>query len=219
MDFISSTTATARSSMLRQAASARYELEILQREHPARPGLERFIADGYRRAYGAHVVHFADVLLGLSRDREQWIGGVGYTIAGHRPLFVEQYVDLPIEKVLSRATGTSLSRQDVVEVGNLFAIGGGAARRIIVLMTMLLSGLGRSWCVLTLTRSLLNSFLRLGLEPMPLMSADPQRLQDKGASWGTYYSHGPRVMAISVASAFNRLGAANRFSEESIPCN
>ena len=170
--------------------------------------MERFIADGYARAYGAHIVHFADVLVGLSRGRAQWVAGVGYTIAGREPLFSEQYIDQPIEEVLGRVTGISIPRRDIVEVGNLFALGGGAARQIIVLMTGLLNGLGRSWVVSTLTKSLFNSFLRLGIVAIPLVAADPQRLTDKGMSWGTYYAHEPCVMTASIRAGFNRLVAA-----------
>jgi hypothetical protein len=96
-------------------------------------------------------------------------------------------------------------REDIVEVGNLVAAGSGAARRVIVHMTGLLHDLGRSWVVLTLTKSLLNSFVRLGIEPIPLASADPARLPDKGESWGTYYSCEPCVMAASIPLGFKRL--------------
>jgi hypothetical protein len=44
-----------------------------------------------------------------------------------------------------------------------------------------------------------NSFYRLGLRPLPLTRADPARLPDGGASWGTYYEQDPVVMAGKVA--------------------
>ena len=205
MDLRLSTTAPARFLRPRPGTFSQYDIDAYPRAHPRRESLERFIADGYARAYGARVAHFADVLVGLSRGRHHWVGGVGYTIAGQEPLFIEQYVDAPIEQALSHAVGNSISRQDIVEVGNLFALASGAARRIIVLMAALLNDLGRSWVVLTLTQSLVNSFIRLGIEPIPLISADPQRLHDQGASWGTYYSHGPCVMAANIRSGYARL--------------
>ena len=211
MDFRLATTAPARFLTPTPATFAQYDIDVYQRAHPRRQSLERFIAEGYARAYGAHVAHFADVLVGLSRGRGHWVGGVGYTVAGQEPLFIEQYVDAPIEQVLSQAIGYSISRRDLVEVGNLFALGSGAARRIIVLMAALLNDLGRSWVVLTLTQSLLNSFIRLGIEPIALIPADPQRLHDQGASWGTYYSQGPCVMAANIRAGYARL-AAQRFS-------
>jgi hypothetical protein len=205
MELLRSAPDFARSATRRFPRPADHDFELITREHPARLALERFIGDGYLRAYGARVVHFADVLIGLSGASGQWVGGVGYTLAGREPLFVEQYVDQSIEEVVHR--------RDIVEVGNLFATGLGAARRIIVLMTELLYDLGRSWVVLTLTKSLLNSFVRLGIEPIPLIAADPWRLQDRGASWGTYYSHAPCVMTANIRSGFRRLvGEIRHFS-------
>jgi hypothetical protein len=184
---------------------AKYDLQCCSRDHPARSSLERFIVDGYMRAYGAYVVHFADVLVGLSLDPGEWSAAVGYTVAGRRPLFMEQYIDVPVEDLLTTVIGAPVLREDIVEVGNLVAAGSGAARRVIVHMTELLHDLGRSWVVLTLTKSLLNSFVRLGIELIPLVAADPARLTDKGASWGTYYSCEPCVMAASIPLGFRRL--------------
>lgn len=180
-------------------------LQFVCRGHPARISLERFIVDGYARAYGACVGHFADVLVGLSLGRGEWSAAVGYTIAGRQPLFLEQYIDVPVEKLLTGVVGAPVRREEIVEVGNLAAAGSGDARRVIVHMTALLHDLGRSWVVFTLTKSLLNSFARLGIEPTPLVAADPARLPDKGASWGTYYRCDPFVMAASISVGYKRL--------------
>ena len=118
---------------------------------------------------------------------------------------MEQYIDVPVEELLSRVIGVPVMREDIVEVGNLVAAESGAARRVIIHMTELLYDLGRFWVVLTLTKSLLNSFARLGIETIPLVSADPARLPDKGGSWGTYYSCEPWVMAASIPLGFKRL--------------
>lgn len=188
-----------------QTPPANHDLQFFSRDHPARPSLERFIIDGYAHAYGACVVHFADVLVGLSLDHEEWSAAVGYTLAGPQPLFMEQYIDVPVEALLTRIIGAPVLREDIVEVGNLVTAGSGAARRVIVHMTALLHDLERSWVVLTLTKSLLNSFARLGIETIPLVPAARARLPDKGASWGTYYSCEPWVMAASIPLGFKRL--------------
>src|SRR6185295_7360206 len=99
------------------------DLEVFSRDHPARASLERFIVDGYARAYGARVAHFADFLVGLSSERGEWSAAVGYTVADRQPLFMEQYIDVPVEKLLSRVVGARVVREDVVEVGNLVAAG------------------------------------------------------------------------------------------------
>lgn len=193
-----------------QLRGTKCDFQIVSGEHPGRAGLERFISDGYSRAYGARIVHFADVLVGLSSEHRGWSAAVGYTLATQQPLFMEQYLDGPIEQLLTRIAGAPILRKDVVEVGNLVAARRGDARRVIVHMTSLLHDLGRSWAVLTLTKSLLNSFVRLGIAPIPLVSADPSRLPDKGASWGTYYACEPCVMAASIPMGYRHLRDGSR---------
>ena len=180
-------------------------LEIVPAGHPDRGGLEGFIADVYARAYGAEVRHFARTLVGLRRADGQWRAAVGYTLAGPEPLFLEQYLDQPIQSALTERVGVSVRREEIVEAGNLAAAGAGDARQIIARMTVLLHRLGRSWVVLTLTKALLNSFARLDIHPIAIARADPARLPDGGATWGTYYASDPRVMAASIPLGYARL--------------
>jgi hypothetical protein len=130
---------------------------------------------------------------------------VGYTLAGPEPLFLEQYLDQPIQSALTERVGVSVRREEIVEAGNLAAAGAGDARQIIARMTVLLHRLGRSWVVLTLTKALLNSFARLDIHPIAIARADPARLPDGGATWGTYYASDPRVMAASIPLGYARL--------------
>jgi len=187
-------------------------LEVLPPGHPERAGLQRFIADVYARAYGAQVRHFARTLVGLRRPDSQWTAAAGYTLAGRGALFLEQYLDQPIEVAVAQRVGVPVRREHLVEVSNLAAASTGAGRQIIVRMTALLNRLGRSWVVLTSTKALFNSFVRLDIHPIPIAPADPRRLPDGGASWGTYYACGPRVMTASIPLGYARLAARNQAS-------
>jgi hypothetical protein len=59
--------------------------------------------------------------------------------------------------------------------------------------------------VFTSTRLLLNSFDRLNIVTIALAQADPNRLPDRGASWGRYYESSPRVIIANVPLHFDRL--------------
>jgi len=182
-------------------------LEAMPPEHPERPALQAFIAGEYRRRHGAHIDHFARFLLGLKHPDQGWCAGLGYTLPDAEPLFVEQYLDRPVEDAIALRLGLPVRRDQVVEVGNLAAIGPGAARRLIVAMTALLHRLGRTWVVFTSTRSLLNSFARLRIEPILLAAADPLCLPDGGHNWGTYYRNHPQVMTANIPLGFVHLAA------------
>jgi len=185
-------------------------LEVLPAEHPDRLSLQGFIAAAYRRIYDARIEHYARHLVGLRDPDGGWSAGLGYTLASPDALFVEHYLDRPVEHEIAARLGIAIHREQVVEVGNLAASGPGAARRLIVGMTALLHRLGRTWVVFTSTRSLLNSFARLEIEPMRLAAADPSRLPDRGRSWGSYYANHPQVMAASIPVGFVHLASKFR---------
>jgi hypothetical protein len=175
-----------------------FRLEVVDRAHAHRAGLERFIAGSYEKAYGAHVTHYADYLVGLRNASGAWAAGLGYTPTGREPLFIEQYLDQPVEDAIGSILSVPVERDQIVEVGNLAACASGAARHIIAAMGVLLHELNRTWVVFTSTRALLNSFDRLEVATITLARADPARLPDGGASWGSYYDTDPQVMTANI---------------------
>jgi hypothetical protein len=184
--------------------------QLLGADDPERFGLQHFIADSYFRTYGARVDHFADHLLGLRRANGPWLAGVGYTLVAAEPLFIEQYLDAPVETEMARRLGTPVRRDQIVEVGNLAATEPGAARRVIICMTALLNQVERTWVVFTSTRSLLNSFTRLEIPTIVLARADATRLPDRGTRWGSYYDTDPHVMTANIPLGFVHLVSKRR---------
>jgi len=174
-------------------------LEPMHHTHPSRPEFEDFIAARFARAYGARVTHFLPHLLGVRDGLGRWQAAAGYGAAEGAQLFLEQYLDAPVERALAGALGRPVVRGEIVEVGNLAAVSAGAARRLIPQLARHLHRLGYRWVAFTATRALRNSFLRLGLRPLAIAPADPARLADGGASWGAYYAQDPVVMAGKIA--------------------
>jgi hypothetical protein len=190
-----------------RAAVSGFRFDVLYRSDARRRDLEQFIAERYRGAYGARLTHFADALVGIAGSDATWSAAVGFTLAGLRPLFVEQYLDSSAQDAISARVGDLVKREHIVEVGNLAAASSGAARSVIVCMTRLLHDIGCRWVVFTSTRTLLNSFRRLGIATMELADANPARLPDGGESWGTYYAHDPRVIAADIRLGLRHLAA------------
>lgn len=174
-------------------------LEPIHRTHPHRDACEHFIAARFQRAYGARVAHFSPYLLGIRDSLARWRAASGYTPADGRTLFLEQYLDAPIEVELARCRGRPVARDSIVEVGNLAAVSPGMARTLIPMLAQHLDRLGYEWVAFTATRELRNTFTRLGLDPIALATAEPARLPDGGAHWGSYYANNPIVMAGKVS--------------------
>ena len=163
--------------------------------HAGRSALEQFIRLRFAERYQASIRHFMPSLLSLQDNEGQLRGGVGLRLAHEQALFLERYLDQPIEQAISAQAGADVPRRSIVEVGNLAASSAGAARLLIVALTDLLVSQGACWVVFTGTHTLLNSFHRLGLSPCQLASADPARMGSELADWGSYYSSQPQVMA------------------------
>ncbi|WP_417781726.1 thermostable hemolysin [Stutzerimonas xanthomarina] len=170
-----------------------------------RTALEDFIRQRFAEHYQARVRHFMPCLLGLHGDNGEVQGAVGLRSARRRPLFLERYLDEPIEQAVSQHHGRTVPREEIVEVGNLAAFGNASARLLIVALTDLLVAQGFRWVVFTGTPALLNSFQRLALDPLPLGLADPARMGDELADWGSYYASRPQLMAGEILPGHQRL--------------
>ena len=164
-----------------------------------RPELERFIAERFRKVHGANVTHFCANLLGLRDATGTWRAAVGYTPAACGPLFLEQYLDAPVDEVLRRATGALIPRARIVEVGNLAAVAPGFARSFMPAFGCHLVEQNYQWAVFTATRQVRNVLARLCFKAHALALATRARLADGGTNWGSYYTHEPTVMAGRLA--------------------
>jgi hypothetical protein len=67
-----------------------------------------------------------------------------------------------------------------------------------------LDRLGFEWVVFTATSELIGILRRLGLPPLALASADPDRLGEKAHQWGSYYATHPVVVAGRIRLALEK---------------
>lgn len=152
---------------------------------PAELVRRRFLA-----AHGAQVQPAYEHMMAQSR------GGVvkaalGYRRAGTAPLFLERYLDAPVEQILSRALAQDVRRDSVLEIGNLAAED---ALSLVALWGAVANDLGGQCevAVATLTADLRRMFARIGVPMLFLAPADASRI-DEPASWGRYYDRDPWV--------------------------
>ena len=183
-----------------------YELHLASPGSARRVALEQFVCQRFELQHGARIRHFMPCLFGLENQIGQLLGAVGVRSGNSGPLFLERYLDEPIQSAIGARLGNSVpGRGELVEVGNLAADSPGAARLLIVAMTDLLVALGFRWVTFTGTPTLLNSFQRLGLTPIALGEADPARMGEELADWGSYYDNRPLVMAGDIHGGHQRL--------------
>ncbi len=186
------------------AAFVRPELAVHTEGEPRRAQVETFIRSVFARRYGADVQHFAPVLVSL-QDRGEIVAAAGYRSAAGAPLFLERYLPSSVDALLGSQTDGRPPRGSVVEVGNLASSRAGEGRRLISLLGPYLASQGFQWVVGTMTTELRHLFVRIGVTPLALGTADPAALGPDAALWGTYYDHRPVVLAGHLTQALRHM--------------
>jgi hypothetical protein len=160
--------------------------------------VEDFIRERFLEQHGAHIRHFMPCLLALVDSSGVLRGAAGLRSAVSGPLFLERYLECPVEQLIAQkqmpGNAREIERNQIVEVGNLGALAPGCARLLIVALTDLLVAQGFRWISFTGTPLLINSFQRLGLSPLSVGEARAECMGAEQSAWGSYYTSSPQVM-------------------------
>jgi hypothetical protein len=167
--------------------------------------VERYIQNIFAQHYGAQVSTFAPNLV-LLEQAGRMVAAAGWRCADASSLFLERYLDYPIEHILGKLAERPVARERIVEVGNLAASMPGGSLRVITTLATQLGRLGYEWVVFTATQELIGIFSRLGLPLLALNTADPARLGEEAGHWGSYYDKQPIVVAGQIRLAMEKLG-------------
>lgn len=170
-----------------------------------RAELERFISDTFRQANGAEIKRFKPYLMSLRDRDDKLIAVCGLRSAAIERLHLENYLDQPIEAVLSEHAGLPVKRGDIVEIGNLSIADLSMARYLITAINDQLHFTSRQWAVLTAVPAVRDVFIELGMYPEIIGDADINRLPPEDrVGWGSYFEQKPQVMAIRRMERRNR---------------
>ncbi|MFO1089100.1 MAG: thermostable hemolysin [Hyphomicrobiales bacterium] len=160
-----------------------------------RAAAERFVANAYRREFATHPgTHYPELLCHWSRNGTLR-AACGLRHASGGPLFLEQYLDAPVEAALSEAFGMPVLRRSIVEIGSLASEEPAALFELVGAAAELIVARRGLYGVVTATGSVQRLFRQLSLPTETLGPARPERLPDGGRGWGTYYQHSPMVLA------------------------
>ena len=124
---------------------------------------------------------------------------LGYRLAEGEALFLEVYLDRPIERLLAERLGRRVSRTRIVELGDHASQRAGATVTLWREAAAALAGQA-DVAVAVLTRPLRSMFARLGLDLIELAPARIEALGEAGSAWGRYYQTDPVVCAGDIAA-------------------
>ena len=174
---------------------------LIDAGHPQRKKVETFIAQRFLEVHGAQITAFMPQLLALFDDQGDVRAAVGMRDASLERLFLEYYLDLPVEQAIADQSGPGsvmAERERIVEIGNLASIDRFASRSLFKLLACRLSADDYQWAVFTGCSSLHRMFATLGIETLSLGRALQSRLPVDQQTWGGYYEDNPQVVAGRV---------------------
>jgi len=165
--------------------------------------LIHFIQTRYAAVHGATAsVSYSRFMSCMSSARQG--AALGFRRASEGPLFLEVYLDAPIEQVLTEQLAWQVRRARVVEIGSLAANSPQDLIRLRCAAACELveeSDVG----VAVLTQRLRKMLRRIGVTLYELAPAMPERLGSQSTCWGRYYSNDPVVCASELADARRQL--------------
>jgi hypothetical protein len=189
----------------------------------ARAELEAYVHARFAAKHGAEVRSFMPTLVAFRNRHGELRGVTGLRGADESHLYLEQYLDQPIEDRLSaalRARSTAASvdrggvrairRDEIVEVGNLAGASCRAAVRMVAQLPVFLMQRRYAWIVFTATSALQQILEGFGAPLIELGRADPHSVANAGDAWGRYYETDPRVFAGYLPDADRLAGFAHR---------
>lgn len=134
---------------------------------------------------------------------------IGFRRADAGALFLEAYLDRPIEAVLTSRLDRAVTRAQVVELGDHASHRPAATIALWRESAAALQGQAE-FAVAVLTRPLRAMFARLGLPLLELAPARIELLGEAGAAWGRYYQTDPVVCAGDITACRSQLARAGR---------
>lgn len=179
-------------------------LDIVDPTHELWPQVIQHVSQRYQQAFQAELKAFMPAYLTLF-DHHQIASVCGFRVASEESLFLEQYLDVPAQELISQLFDQKVDRTSLVEFGHLASFAKWVSPYHFLLIAERLVESGYEWCIFTATDPLFVLMSRLGLKPKLITRADANKVTDADKIWGTYYDHQPNVFAGSLIKGLQRL--------------
>lgn len=170
--------------------------------HALRGEAEALIERVYVDTFGVEIRSHFPVLIGVV-EGGAIIAAAGCRCAADEQLFLEHYLDEPIEGRLARAAGAEVTRARIGEIGSLATAGGGAPL-LFAALACYMSEQGMTYAVATATRRLRRAFNAFGFSAGEIAVAHRAKLPNAGRDWARYFEHDPRIVWGRVAAGLRR---------------
>lgn len=177
-------------------------VSALAKDDARRRAAEALISRRYQAQFGISIEVDYPLLLTLAKRSGEVLAAVGLRCASDGPLFLEQYLDRPIELELARHGLGTPRRERIVELGSLASVSNSASLYLVAAMAAYMEAARYGVATVTGTRRLRRLFSLFDFNITNLATARQVRLADQRADWGSYYHDDPWVLAGAVRQCF-----------------
>lgn len=172
---------------------------------PGRRAVEQQIQNAYEKSFDAHVSHFIPTLVSAGIANTPPHLNFGLCCAADQTLFLENYLQAPVEQVLSSTIRSQISRECIAEIGNLSFSHTENLQQDLMSIANYCQQQGYRYVVCTATRALRLLFLRAGMKPVLLGQATQIKAPKDGSHWGDYYETAPQIIGGNVLLGLQHL--------------
>lgn len=171
---------------------------VAERGSSLRSSLEARVRSGFGHHFNACIEGFMpdlavyDHVTGAS-------GVIGIRSAADEKLFLESYLDHPVETVVHLVSGDVVERRAVVEVGQFVVDDRDIVADFFRDLVPFLLSQGFGWVCFTGTNRVRALLARIGFAGFPVTLAARERLGESVDQWGSYYDHEPVVIIGKLA--------------------
>ena len=174
-------------------APARSYFTLAQRDSGMRAELESRIRAGFGQHFQACIEGFMPELA-VYRHSSGAEGVIGIRDAAAELLFLESYLDRPIEVAVRQCAGSNVRRGQIAEVGQFVVSDRDVVTDFFRDLVPFLQSQGFDWVCFTGTNRIRALLSRMGFEGLPVANATHDRIVYSADDWGTYYEHEPVVV-------------------------
>jgi hypothetical protein len=165
------------------------------------------IEETYQSAFSVRIETHYPRLVGVFNSEGALNAAAGWRSAHEDALFIEHYLDEPIELILARRLKKAIARREVAEIGSFATRGAGGAAQLCGALALRMHEEGVRYAVATATRRLRRAFHAFGFGAHELAPAHQARMPDCGRGWDGYFAHDPALVWGCVENGLVRAAA------------
>lgn len=168
------------------------QIKLIDLDHIDWPRINEFLQEQFSKKFSADLKEFPEHYLVIYKNNEP-VACMGVTFPTVGSFFCEQYLDRPIETIISEHVGECVNRSEILQLGSIASTSIYAAVEMVQLAPLYIQCMGAKYALCTLTKKLSTLLKKLNVDFKFICDARKEKLKYGSSDWGSYYESEPMV--------------------------